>query len=242
MVVVLLVLLCACSSGAGGDLDAGDRRVVVFNYCGNVCAAGGDGGASFVVDLVAASGADAVLLQEVCRSQATHLADELGFELHYATTFLGDLGGRNRCAGGDYGLAVLAPTIDEVWVEPLPNPGLGARQLDERSMPCASVGGGAAVCTTHLVRAENDAAAHAAQIHAFAERTAALAGDHPDLVVAGDLNDDPPSLPGFLTAGAGVDHVLATGSAYRSIDVTRRSCGCSDHDALVVTLVRRPAT
>ena len=167
-------------------------------------------------------------------------------DLHYVSTYVGDRIGANDCEGEDYGLAILAPAIGEVWVEPLPNPGLGQRQIDKRAMPCAAVASTSVVCTTHLVRRSNDEDAHDAQVRAFAERAAALSKDYPDLVVAGDLNDeaeafaslfDGPTSP-FIAADdrRGVDHAFAARGAYRKLHLTRRSCACSDHDALVITL------
>src|SRR5687768_11424367 len=111
---LLTVLMLATSAGCGSpDRDA---ELLSFNYCGNVCAAGGDEGVEFVRDLVASRSVSVVVMQEVCRSQAESVRAELAevwktADLAYVTTFHEDLDGANRCVDEDYGMAVLAPAI-----------------------------------------------------------------------------------------------------------------------------------
>lgn len=196
--------------------------------------------------------AEAVMLQEVCRTQADHLQlllhDAWGSaSLHYVSTYVGDFRGLNKCEQGDYGMAILAGEMGDRWVEPLPNPGLGSRQIDKRAMPCAQTGVGV-VCVTHLVRSANDAAAHEAQVAAFADRTEAVAGQHEAVIVAGDLNDERERFsrlyegreaPFRAARTSGVDHVFASRASFQAVQVSSRGCDCSDHDALVVTVERR---
>jgi endonuclease/exonuclease/phosphatase family metal-dependent hydrolase len=224
--------------------------VVSFNYCGNVCASGSNAGAPFVVELVDDSGAEVVLLQEVCRAQAEHLRGALEdlwgrAEVAYVTTFDRDLDGANRCAGDDYGIAVIAPATGHPTIRALPNPGLGTRQLDERTVLCAEVNGFLA-CTTHLARRANDAAAHDQQVAALVTIALDLARTNDDAVVlAGDLNDEPAAFDElvvggpFLEAGGGLDQAYATRADFVAVDASERRCPCSDHPALVVSLLRR---
>jgi endonuclease/exonuclease/phosphatase family metal-dependent hydrolase len=242
---LLLVGVVACSE----DAPVTDR-VVSFNYCGNVCAAGGDGGADAVVAMVAEHDAIALLLQEVCRTQAMTLRDRLGEELgtsdvHYVTTFAEDRGGLNQCVGDDYGMAIIAPVVEAPVAHPLPNPGLGAAQLDERAVICADVGPFTA-CTTHLVRARNDPEAHRQQVAAFIDLAAELADGAGAVVLAGDLNERPSAFSPLALRGdwvtapnTDIDQVFATSADFRSARVDAVPCDCSDHEALVIGLVRR---
>jgi endonuclease/exonuclease/phosphatase family metal-dependent hydrolase len=248
---VILLAVVAVASGCGGGGATGDAdRVVTFNLCGNVCAGGdahGDG-IRFIASVVQSEHVDAVALQEVCRTQAEAVRDALvevwgSADVEYATTFAGDLGGANRCDGDDYGIAVLAPALGDVEIEPLPNPGLGETQIDERVVLCADTPR-FELCTTHLVRRANDASAHEAQVSAFID----IALRRNRVVLAGDLNDRVGTFAALAERGAfvsgrqagdAIDHVFASSTTYAAVRLLRRSCDCSDHDALVATLERR---
>jgi endonuclease/exonuclease/phosphatase family metal-dependent hydrolase len=237
-IAVVLALLAGC--GGGGAPAGHDVTAVVFNLCGNVCAEGGDRALPFVTELVEDSGADVVLLQEVCHSQASHLADALGWEVHHVTTFKGDLNGANRCVDDDYGMAIVGPDPNGRTTIPLPTPGLGATQIDVRSIICATVDDLTA-CTTHLVRKKNDADAHRLQIAAFVQAASDLAATKVPVLLAGDLNDDVDAFGDlerdYVSSGErdSLDHVFATARDFSAIDVAERDCTCSDHPALVVT-------
>lgn len=235
----IVLLLVAGSAGCGSEPASAD--LVSFNYCGNVCAGGGDEGASFVSDLVTERDATVVVLQEVCRSQAERLRAELegAWEtsaLAYVTTFDKDLDGANRCDGDDYGMAVLAPVIGDEEIVVLPNPGLGRRQLDERKILCADVGDFTA-CTTHLVREANDPDAHTEQVAALG---AFLDGRRSArIVLAGDINERVPvPAPGFVVDHHRLDHVYASRSLARDVSASTARCDCSDHPALLVDIDR----
>ena len=235
--VLALVLLGIQACGR----EAADAEVLSFNYCGNVCAEGSNEGASFVSELVLEREVIAVVLQETCRSQAEFLRNELEgawdtADLAYVTTFDEDFGGVNRCADDDYGMAVLAPVIRAEEIVALPNPGLGSRQLDERTILCADVGEFTA-CTTHLVRKANDAEAHADQVAALSEFLAARQNDR--LLLAGDINEPQPlPAPGFAIGHHRLDHAYASSALARSVSISTARCDCSDHPALLVDIDR----
>ena len=235
----IVLLLVAGSAGCGSEPASAD--LVSFNYCGNVCAGGGDEGASFVSDLVTKQSATVLVLQEICRSQAERLRTELEgawdtAELAYVTTFHEDLDGANRCVDDDYGMAVLAPVIRDQELTALPNPGLGRRLLDERKILCADVGAFTA-CTTHLVREANDPDAHAEQVAAL---KAFLDGRRSErIVLAGDINERVPvPAPGFVVDHHRLDHVYASRSLARDVSTSTARCDCSDHPALLVEIDR----
>ena len=231
----------AGSAGCGEGGGPASAELLSFNYCGNVCAAGGDEGAPFVRDLVVERDVVVVALQEVCRSQAELLRDALEevwstADLAYVTTFDEDLGGANRCVDEDYGLAILAPVIRSEEVVALPNPGLGSRQLDERKILCADVGELAA-CTTHLVRRANDSEAHTAQVAALTRFLASRQTD--PILLAGDINEpDPLPVPGFVAGHHRLDHAYASRSFVRRVSIGTVRCDCSDHPALLVDIDR----
>ena len=237
---VLIALIVASSAGCGGETASAD--LISFNYCGNVCAGGSDDGASFVTALVVDRDAHVVVLQEVCRSQAEFLRNELEgvwdtAELAYVSTFQEDLHGANRCVADDYGMAVLAPAVRDEEIVALPNPGLGSRQIDERKILCADVGELTA-CTTHLVRKANDPDAHAAQVAALAT----FLDDRRDerIVLAGDINElDTLPAPGFAIDHHRLDHAYASRSFARDVSTGTAGCECSDHPALLVHIDRR---
>jgi endonuclease/exonuclease/phosphatase family metal-dependent hydrolase len=250
-VLVIAVSAMACTSGGAAQVHEGDVRAIVFNYCGNVCAHGDDRGARFVQRLVDEVHASVVLLQEVCRSQADRLRADLATiwhdaELAFVTTFAEDLDGRNECADDDYGMAIIAPGVRRHWTVSLPNPGLGGPQIDARSILCAIVTDDPAftACTTHLVRAANDAEAHRAQVHAFVDAATELSTTSSRVVIAGDLND---TIDVFARLAAedgpyrsasspsGIDHAFVTRGAFSGAEVRAHACACSDHDAIVVT-------
>ena len=243
LVVAGALLVGACGEDGLPELADGDVRVVTFNLCGNVCAGGDDRAVPFVADLVEETGAAALLLQEVCRTQADAIAEAIDGVAHHGTTFDGDADGRNRCPDDDYGNAVVTagpsrdPSIDE-----LPNPGLDGPQIDRRRVLCVETDEHGAFCTTHLVRASNDPEAHAAQVAAVRELLPRLAQRYERFVLGGDFNDelgavvgdeDPPRV---VADGHGSDHVLAATPSYLDVEVVRRSCDCSDHAAVVATL------
>jgi endonuclease/exonuclease/phosphatase family metal-dependent hydrolase len=236
---LLVVALLAGVPGCGDDGFSAD--LVSFNYCGNVCAEGADEGLTFVRELVDEPGASVVALQEICRSQAESLRAELAEEwgqadLAYVTTFAEDLDGANQCEGDDYGMALIARSILDEEVVPLPNPGLGERQIDERKILCVDISELIA-CTTHVVRSANDPEAHEAQIAAVgsflaARRTAAL-------VLVGDINEhEPLDAPGYAVGHHSLDHAYASRTVAEAVTTRTASCECSDHPALLVHFER----
>lgn len=236
---LVLALVLAGIPACGREAAGAD--VLSFNYCGNVCAQGRDDGVSFVTELVLERDVTVVVLQEICRSQAEFLRNELEGEwdmadLAYVTTFEEDLGGANRCVDDDYGMAVLAPVIRDEEIVALPNPGLGSRQLDERKILCADVGEFTA-CTTHLVRKANDPNAHADQVAALSKFLAARQNDR--ILLAGDINEpEPLPAPGFAVGHHKLDHAYASNAFARSVSTSTARCDCSDHLALLVDIDR----
>lgn len=236
----LLAVVVLAASGACGSPDR-HAEVLSFNYCGNVCAGGGDEGADFVRDLVATRSVTVVVMQEVCRSQAEFVRAELAkvwdtADLAYVATFQEDLDGANRCVDDDYGMAVLAPAIAGEEIVALPNPGLGQGQIDERKILCADVVDFTA-CTTHLVRKANDAEAHTAQVAALTRFLEDRQADR--LVLAGDINEpDPIAARGFEIGHHRLDHAYASKTFVRDVSTSTASCDCSDHPALLVDLAR----
>jgi len=233
-----LAVVTGCSDSPSNE------TVITFNLCGNVCAHGGNQGVDFVADLARTSHAEFLLLQEVCRAQADALKRALpAFHMTYVSTYRGDAGGLNECPGDDIGLAVAsARPIDRSFTVPLPNPGLGGRQLEERRVACVQLRSGEIACTTHLVRRENDPDAHRAQVNALPGVIAELLRRNSVVVFGGDFNDDIARLPiideSFLVGAKGVDFVLAGRSAFDRSFASSKPCSCSDHDALVVMLSR----
>jgi len=230
--IVLLLVLPACR------VEHDRFTVITFNACGNVCGAGGDAAPRFVLSLVERTAADVVLLQEVCRSQAAALRPRL--HVHYVSTFRGDADGRNRCPGGDYGIAVATrSSIERRFRLPLPNPGLGETQIDERAIACVDAAGVTA-CSTHLVRSVNDAAAHDAQVRAVVDQARTL---RPPVVIGGDLNAPASAfaeLDRRFVSGPwderSIDRVFATSSRFELASERTYRCRCSDHAARVIRL------
>jgi endonuclease/exonuclease/phosphatase (EEP) superfamily protein YafD len=254
MAALLVAAAAVGAAGIGcGEVDSDDATastVVTFNLCGNVCNDGGNESARFAASLARRIGSTTLLLQEACRSQIEEIDRLLGSTSHYVTSFSEDARGANRCPGDDYGIAVVTTEpIVQRFTLPLPNPGLGGLQLDERRMVCIRTGklsGRTTICTTHLVRAANDATAHAAQVAALGAHAERLARQG-RVIIGGDLNAPATAftslMAGYVTAprrAAAIDRVFATRRHYRVKDEERIPCDCSDHDAVVVTHDRQP--
>ncbi len=246
-----VALLVAVNSRRSPDspeaLREGDLRLVSFNICGVVCAEGRDEAAQLIVDLVDTSSSMAVMLQEACRAQVEEIGRQLGavwprVEVHFVSSLRGDAGGLNLCPEDDFGVGLLTalPVLDRFDVL-LPNPGLGATYLDERSLACltAIAAEPVTICTTHVVRRTTDAAAHDAQVLALRDALPRLARERGRVIVTGDFNTEVDSLSGtgFVADELpGVDHILASQPAFGGIDAARHGCPCSDHKAVVATI------
>jgi endonuclease/exonuclease/phosphatase family metal-dependent hydrolase len=235
IVTALIAALVGCAK------DDHPADLISFNFCGNVCAHGTNHGIAVVRNIVTKAGVRIVALQEICRSQADALRAALAdtwreADLAYVTTFGTDLDGANQCPRDDYGIAIIAPRLGHHEVAPLPNPGLGKLQIDERKILCADVQRLEA-CTTHIVRAVNDPEAHAAQMKAL--RSFLENRRHHRFVLAGDINELAPiDAPGFVTGHFRLDHAYVSRVLADEVTTSTTSCRCSDHRALIISFGR----
>jgi endonuclease/exonuclease/phosphatase family metal-dependent hydrolase len=138
---------------------------------------------------------DVVCLQEVRpldgragRTTAEVIADELGMAAHYAVAVAWD-DGEGALPAGQEGLAVIARSIGETRVVPLPEP----RPADARILLSAAIdtaGGPIWVHTAHLHYRLDDGLAREHQVLAIDEAIRALGRerDSPPQILCGDFN------------------------------------------------------
>jgi endonuclease/exonuclease/phosphatase family metal-dependent hydrolase len=162
---------------------------------------------------------DVICLQEVRpldgkhgRSTAEVIADALGMAAHYATAMAWDDGVHGKLPAGQEGLAVIAKTIREARVLPLPEPRVG----DARILLSAQIeteGGPIWVHTSHLHYRLDDGVAREHQVLAIDAAIRAFGRDNHDApqILAGDFNATPDSdeirfLRGLTTLGGRRTH------------------------------------
>lgn len=161
---------------------------------------------------------DGVCLQEVRpldgksgRTTADVIADGLGMAMHYAVAVEWEDGAHAKLPAGQEGLAILAKTIHEARVLPLPEP----RVADARILLSAQVateGGPVWIHTTHLHYRLDDGLAREHQVLAIDEAIRALRTDtSPPQILCGDMNATPDSdemrfLRGLTTLGGRRTH------------------------------------
>ena len=161
---------------------------------------------------------DVVCLQEVRpldgklgRTTAGVIAEGLGLTAHYATAVAWDDGVHGTLPAGQEGLAILARSIGETRVLPLPEP----RPGDARILLSAQVdseGGPIWVHTTHLHYRLDDGVARERQVLAIDEAIrAGRTSDSAPQILAGDFNATPDSdemrfLRGLTTLGGRRTH------------------------------------
>lgn len=162
---------------------------------------------------------DVVCLQEVRpldgksgRTTAELLADELGMAAHYAVAVAWEDGAHGVLPAGQEGLAVIARSIRDARVLPLPEP----RPADARILLSASVeteGGPIWVHTAHLHYRLDDGLAREHQVLAIDEAIRGLGRerDSAPQILCGDFNATPDSdeirfLRGLTTLGGRRTH------------------------------------
>jgi endonuclease/exonuclease/phosphatase family metal-dependent hydrolase len=162
---------------------------------------------------------DVVCLQEVRplegragRTTAEVIADGLGMAAHYAVAVAWDDGEHAAMPAGQEGLAVIARSIRETRVLPLPEP----RPADARILLSASIdtpGGPIWVHTAHLHYRLDDGLAREHQVLAIDDAIRALGrtNDSPPQILCGDFNatadsDEIRFLRGLTTLGGRRTH------------------------------------
>ena len=127
------------------------------------------------------------------KTNAETIADGLGFAAHYATAVSWDDGVHGKLPAGQEGLAILARTIGEVRVLPLPD----ARPAEARILLSAqieSAGGPIWVHTTHLHYRLDDGVARERQVLAIDDAIRQLRTDtSAPQILCGDMNATPDS-------------------------------------------------
>jgi endonuclease/exonuclease/phosphatase family metal-dependent hydrolase len=161
---------------------------------------------------------DVVCLQEVRpldgkagKTTADVIADALGMSSHYAMAVSWDDGVHGKLPAGQEGVAIIAKTIGETRVLPLPEPRPGdARVL--LSAQIESDGGPIWIHTAHLHYRLDDGLAREHQVLAIDEAIRALrTSDSAPQILAGDFNATPDSdemrfLRGLTTLGGRRTH------------------------------------
>lgn len=161
---------------------------------------------------------DVVCLQEVRpldgkqgRTTAEVIAEALGMSAEYAVAVAWDDGAHAKLPAGQEGLAILARSIRETRVLPLPEP----RPADARILLSAQVDSDAGpiwIHTTHLHYRLDDGVAREHQVLAIDEAIRALRTDtSPPQILCGDMNATPDSdemrfLRGLTTLGGRRTH------------------------------------
>lgn len=198
-------------------------------------------GVGAATDLMRDSGAAAVTLNEVCRSDAEEIAAELGYQMRFAAVSSYrlpdeciDPGGR-----GVYGIAVLTKATITASVE---RPYATQSDLEQRRWLCVTTDE-VRVCTTHLeIRGRgrlddvNDA-----QCAEFARVLERLETDRP-VIAGGDMNRDRGCAAAGMWVDTDVDAAQAPGKqhVYATTDFAAPRTRIvpmeyTDHDALVIT-------
>jgi endonuclease/exonuclease/phosphatase family metal-dependent hydrolase len=155
-----------------------------FNMCGNSCNGGRLTVAHDLINLINTSQPFAVTLNEVCRSQYSHLSTSLRpYFGRFETTVA------RRCNdGSDYGIAILLRTASFSFVGAwwLPNP----HALEPRKVMCLQVGATQPLvaCVTHI---DHHADTYPAQIQAVADRVGVFSAGNP-VMIGGDFDVTPP--------------------------------------------------
>ncbi len=162
---------------------------------------------------------DVICLQEVRplvgsagRTTAEAIADALGMTAHYATAVAWDDGAHGSLPAGQEGLAVIATTIQEARVLPLPEPRPGEARI-LLSAQIETAGGPIWVHTTHLHYRLDDGLAREHQVLAIDAAIRAVGRGNQDApqILCGDFNATPDSdeirfLRGLTTLGGRRTH------------------------------------
>jgi endonuclease/exonuclease/phosphatase (EEP) superfamily protein YafD len=249
----LLLALSACGTGEQrGGLES-EYTLVQLNLCLSGRAqcypkVGYPSGVRDAVAVIRKTGADAVTLSEVCRSDVEQIATDLGYEVRFAAVAsyvlpddCVDPGGR-----GVFGMAVLtrAPVLSSTG-GPYRAQDKG---IEQRRWLCVTTDE-TQVCTTHLevrgrprLDAVNDA-----QCREFAQVLRRLGGGR-SLIAAGDLNRGGACAAPAMWIGTDRAAEQAPGKqqayaseAFGAPQTSIVPMAYSDHDALVVTARLEPA-
>ncbi len=191
-------------------------RVVTLNFWGNEPPL--DRRLALAIRQLSALAPDVICLQEARpldgasgTTTADRIAQALGMTAHYAVAVSWEDGAHGKLPAGQEGLAVIARSILDTRVLPLPEP----RPADARlllSAQIASAGGPIWVHTTHLHYRLDDGLARERQVLAIDEAIRALRTDtSPPQILCGDFNATPDSdeirfLRGLTTLGGRRTH------------------------------------
>lgn len=261
-VPVLAALLASCA-GAGQAVPAGrEVTVLVYNIHAGKDAAGRDN-LPRVAELVRATGADLVLLQEVDRNTQRSGPTDQPAALARLTGYAVAFGRTIGFQGGDYGVALLSRwPVERDTLIPLPTaaPSPGAPAREQRGVLVALVaapGGALVLLNTHLDASSEDYW-RLRETSTVLGVAAGVDGLGP-VLLGGDLNARPDSpvhglvrAEGFRDAwpecGAGdgmtfpaaapdrrIDYLYLTGEA-RCVDARVLASDASDHRPLLVRL------
>jgi endonuclease/exonuclease/phosphatase family metal-dependent hydrolase len=196
---------------------AANLRVITLNLWGTEPPL--DARLALAVRQLQALAPDVVCLQEVRpldgragRTTAEVIADALGMAAHYAVAVAWEDGAHGAMPAGQEGLAILARTIGETRVLPLPEP----RPADARILLSAAVetdGGPIWIHTAHLHYRLDDGLAREHQVLAIDEAIRALGrtSDSAPQILCGDFNatadsDELRFLRGLTTLGGRRTH------------------------------------
>lgn len=248
LVPLTVVLLLAAREGGRSESAPGSTYTLLQM---NLCLSGRAGcfprvqyplGVRQAVDVIRSSGADAVTLNEICRSDVESIAAETGYQARFAAVpsyVLGDdcidPGGR-----GVYGIAVLTKSNVTASAE---RPFLAQDpSMEQRHWLCVTTAQ-AGICSTHLeIRGrERLDTVNDQQCIEFAAVLARQATDRP-VVAGGDLNrDEPCAAPGMwvqtdraAAQAPGKQHAYGT----RQFELPRTTIvpfPYSDHDVMIIT-------
>lgn len=256
--LLFAALLASCAGVRPGSGGGREVSVLVYNiHAGKD--AGGEANLDRVAELVGATGADLVLLQEVDRntqrSGPTDQPAALGRLTGYDVAFGRTIGFQ----GGDYGVALLSRwPIERDTLVPLAVAG-SPESREQRGVLVAVVaapGGRLAVLNTHL-DASGDDVWRVREIAGVLREAESVRGSGLPLLLGGDLNARPESPihqslrdAGFRDAwpgcGAGDGNTFPAGAPARRIDYLYLPAGvtctsarvlpgqASDHRALLV--------
>jgi endonuclease/exonuclease/phosphatase family metal-dependent hydrolase len=197
-VLALLVPLAGCASAGGGD-SAGEIRVLVYNIHAGRDASGAPN-LERVAELVRATRADIVFLQEVDRGTERSGGEDQPAILHELTGHQVAFGRTLDYQGGEYGIAVLSRwPITENAVRPLiihpPQARAGGSYEPRGALIARTDGphGTIRLLDTHLDASGDDRyrLQEVRQVRALADSIRAIGGDL--VLVAGDFNAEPES-------------------------------------------------
>lgn len=231
-VLALLALVAGCASAGGGD-SAGEIRVLVYNIHAGRDASGAPN-LERVAELVRATRADVVFLQEVDRGTERSGGEDQPATLHELTGHHVAFGRTLDYQGGEYGIAVLSRwPITEDRVRRLitdPPQARAGGSYEPRGALIARTGGPQGtirLLDTHLDASGDDRyrLQEVRQVRALADSLRSIGGDL--VLVAGDFNAEPQSDVISTMLGAGWRDAWAacggeTGNTFPSTEPVKR--------------------